>query len=178
MKGIVFDLLERATIDAHGENAWDDLLEAADLDGSYTSLGSYPDAQFVRLVDAAAERFGMPQQEVIRWLGRTSIPHLADSYPGFFEPHRTTRDFVLTLNQIIHPEVRKLYPGALVPDFAMSTMPDGSLVMGYGSPRRMCAFAEGLIEGAAAHYGEHVTITQPRCMHRGDETCELDVVFD
>jgi hypothetical protein len=178
MKGIVFNLLERVTVDAHGENAWDDLLESAALDGAYTSLGSYPDAQFLRLVEESAERFDMAPQDVIRWLGRTSIPHLADAYPGFFEPHETTRDFLLTLNEIIHPEVRKLYPGALVPDFAMSDLPGGGLAMGYGSPRRMCSFAEGLIEGAAGHYGEHVTITQPRCMLRGDETCEIDVSFD
>ena len=178
MKGIVFNLFERATADEHGEDVWDELLETADLHGAYTSLGSYPDAQLFDLVGVAADRFETPSQDVVRWLGRTSLPHLAEAYPGFFTPHRTTRAFLLTLNEIIHPEVRKLYPGAGVPDFAMSDLPGGGLRMGYGSPRRMCAFAEGLIEGAAAHFGEHVTITQPRCMRRGDETCDIDVVFD
>jgi hypothetical protein len=177
MKGIVFNLFERVTVDEHGEDAWDELLGDADLDGAYTSIGSYPDAQLFRLVGAAADRFETPSNDVVRWLGRTSLPHLAEAYPGFFTPHRTTRDFLLTLNEIIHPEVRKLYPGAGVPDFVMSPLPDGGLRMGYGSKRRMCAFAEGLIEGAAAHFGEDVAISQPRCMLRGDETCDIDVVF-
>jgi predicted hydrocarbon binding protein len=49
--------------------------------------------------------------------------------------------------------------------------------MGYGSPRKLCAFAEGLIEGAAAHFEEPVTISQSRCMIRGDERCDLVITF-
>ena len=177
MKGIVFNLLEHVTSEAHGENAWDDVLESADLDGAYTSLGSYPDKDFFRLVRASSDAFDATPDTVIRDFGRSALPLLATSYPGFFTPHTTTRGFLLTLNDIIHPEVRKLYPGADVPDFEMSAMPSGGLRMCYGSPRKLCAFAEGLIEGAAAHYGEAVTIRQPRCMHRGDEMCDLEIDF-
>ena len=46
--------------------------------------------------------------------------------------------------------------------------------MRYRSERRMCAFAEGLIEGAAEHFGERATIAQPQCMHRGDDHCVLE----
>jgi predicted hydrocarbon binding protein len=47
--------------------------------------------------------------------------------------------------------------------------------MRYGSPRRLCAFAEGLVEGAAAQFGQTVTIDQPRCMLRGDELCTIEI---
>lgn len=177
MKGIVFNLLERVTADAHGEAAWDDILAAAGLDGAYTSLGSYPDQHLTRLVGAASDALETPPDEVVRWFGRSALPLLASSYPAFFEPHHHTRDFLLTLNDIIHPEVRKLYPGADVPDFEMVVADDGGLRIGYGSHRKMCAFAEGLIEGAAAHYGEQVSISQPQCMNRGDETCDLELSF-
>ncbi len=40
-----------------------------------------------------------------------------------------------------------------------------------------CAFAEGLIQGAADHFGEMVSIRQRRCMDRGDETCDLEIEF-
>lgn len=36
MKGIVFNLLEDSVTESHGEDAWDELLEATDLDGSAT----------------------------------------------------------------------------------------------------------------------------------------------
>ena len=162
----------------HGEDAWDDLLDAAGLEGIYTSLGSYPDEDLAKLVAASSSALDMPPDEVVRWFGRNALPLLADSYPQFFAPHDSARSFVVTLNDIIHPEVRKLYPGADVPVFDFDTSSDDVLVMGYSSPRKMCAFAEGLIEGAAAHYSERAAIGQPKCMSRGDEKCVLEIVFE
>ena len=47
----------------------------------------------------------------------------------------------------------------------------------YRSQRKLCALAEGLIEGAAEQFGETVTIRHPQCMHRGDEHCRLELTF-
>lgn len=177
MKGIVFNLLEQVVTDAHGEDVWEDLLDEAGVDGAYTSLGSYADEDMLRLVAAASETLDLPPDEIVRWFGRSAIPHFAKRYPALFDAHESARPFVLTLNSIIHPEVRKLYPGATVPDFDFEpSSPDG-LLMGYGSPRKMCSFAEGLLEGAADHFGEVVEIEQPECMKRGDERCLLSIRF-
>ena len=173
MKGIVFTLLEQAVVADHGEDAWDDLLEGAGLEGVYTSLGDYPDEDLRKLVEQASARLGLPVQDVIRWFGRSALPRLAQAYPHFVAGHTGTLSFLHTLNDIIHPEVRKLYPGADVPWFDFAETPDGGLVMGYHSRRRLCGFAEGLIEGAAAHFKEPVSIAQPTCMLRGDPSCEL-----
>jgi predicted hydrocarbon binding protein len=177
VKGIVFNLLEEVVSRDHGEDAWDALLETAGLDGAYTSLGSYSDEDLMKLVGAASSALGAPGEEIVRWFGRSALPLLADRYPEFFEPHSSTRSFVLTLNNVIHPEVRKLYPGAEVPVFDFDTSSDEVLVMGYASHRKMCALAEGLIEGAASHYGEQALIEQPKCMVRGDEKCVLEISF-
>jgi len=178
VKGVVFNLLEGAVTRAHGEDAWDDLLEAAGLDGAYTSLGSYPDRHLTDLVRAAAANSGESAPAVVRWFGREALPALAAAYPAFFEPHADVRSFLYTLNDVIHPEVRKLYPGADVPTFGFTTGGDGSITMRYGSPRQMCAFAEGLIEGSAAYFGQSVAIDQPRCMLRGDEHCAIVIHVD
>jgi hypothetical protein len=177
MKGIVFNLLEEIVSREYGEDAWDALLDAAGLDGAYTSLGSYSDSDLMGLVMAASTTLGVSADEIVRWFGRSALPLFADRYPQFFEPHDSTRSFVLTLNRVIHPEVRKLYPGAEVPVFDFNTSSDEKLVMGYSSPRKMCAFAEGLIEGAASHYGEEAVIDQPKCMVRGDDKCVLEISF-
>ena len=173
MKGIVFTLLAQAVAEEYGEDAWDDMLDGAGLDGVYTSLGDYPDEDLGKLVEQASASVALPAQDVVRWFGRSALPRLAVAYPGFFARHADTRSFLYTLNDIIHPEVRKLYPGADVPWFDFDETPDGGLVMGYASGRRLCAFAEGLIEGAAAHFEEPVSISQPACMLRGDPSCEL-----
>jgi predicted hydrocarbon binding protein len=64
-----------------------------------------------------------------------------------------------------------------VPVFDFETSANDVLVIGYASPRKLCAFAEGLIEGTATHYRERVSIAQPRCMSRGDERCVLEITF-
>jgi hypothetical protein len=175
VKGVVFGLLEQSVVGQYGEDAWDGLLERSGLAGAYTSLGSYPDGDLERLVAEAGSTLGLPDQDIIRWFGREALPLLAASYPEFFSPHAATRPFLFTLNEIIHPEVRKIYPGADVPWFDISETPTGDIVMGYDSHRRLCAFAEGLIQGAAAHYAEPVAIAQPTCMLRDDAACSLVV---
>lgn len=176
MKGIIFNLLEEIVRENYGEETWDTLLEAADLDGIYTSLGSYPDADLNRLVAAASAALQLPGEAVVRWVGREALPRTAKRYPHFFAHHTNARSFVLTLNDIIHPEVRKLYPGADVPEFEFDSSSD-VLVMHYHSARKMCAFAQGMVEGAADYFGETVQFDQTRCMHRGDSECVFEIAF-
>ncbi len=177
MKGVIFNLLEEVITRRCGEDVWDALLEETELDGVYTSLGSYPDAELAKLVLAASSVLKQPPETVLRLFGAEAIPLLAAKYPTFFLGHTGTQSFLLTLNDIIHPEVRKLYPGAEVPDFAYDTTSTDVLTMVYSSGRRLCALAEGLIHGAATHYGEEATITQPECMHRGAGRCVLRISF-
>jgi hypothetical protein len=177
VKGVVFNLLEAIVSRDYGEDTWDDLLDAAGLDGAYTSLGGYPDEHLFALVGAASSALNLPPQEVVRWFGRNALPLLAVDHPGFFDAHDSARPFVLTLNDIIHPEVRKLYPGADVPVFDFDASSDDVLVMSYESARKLCAFAEGLIEGAAAHYRQSVSIHQTQCMLEGDPKCVLEISF-
>ena len=177
VKGIIFNLVNEVVVGTYGEDAWDDILDAAGLDGSYTSLGSYPDDDLFRLVGAASTALESDPQHVIRILGEGAIPLLAQRYPDFFA-HDRTRSMLLTLNDIIHPEVRKLYPGADVPVFDFDTsVGDDRLVLGYQSPRKLCALAEGFIRGTATHFGERVTIEQPQCMHSGAPACSLVCEF-
>ncbi|HEY3233427.1 MAG TPA: heme NO-binding domain-containing protein [Polyangiaceae bacterium] len=178
MKGIVFNLLEESVRSEYGEDTWDALLDAAHLNGAYTSLGTYPDSQLYAIVGAAAAALKLPPEAIVRWFGTRAAGMFAERYPDFFRPHQDTRSFLLTLNDIIHPEVRKLYPGAGVPHFDYQSHSDGRLTMAYFSDRKLCAFAEGLIEGSAKHFGETVKIEQPLCTIRGDSHCVLEIAFE
>jgi len=177
MKGIIFNLTERIVINEYGEDAWDDILAKADVVGAYSSLGSYGDDEFQRIVLAASEMLDLTPDEIVRWIGQKAIPLMVESFPAFFANHSGAYSFVLSLNDIIHPEVRKLYPGADVPVFDFDSFDPNVLVVGYRSHRKMCAFAIGLIEGAAIHYGQTTQIAEPHCMHRGDPACELHIRF-
>ena len=177
MKGIIFNLAEEVVVRDHGDDVWDAVLEDAGLSGSYTSLGSYPDADFMAIVCSAARLLGVDEAFVLRHVAEGAIPLLAQRYPHFFTPHHDALAFVLTLNDIVHPEVRKLYAGADVPNFAYDVHSAHALTFSYTSHRRLCALAEGFIAGAATHYGQRVVIEQPACMLRGDEACLLHCEF-
>ena len=175
MKGIIFQLLEDVVVDAYGEATWDELLDAAGLDGAYTSLGSYDDAELTALVAAAAEKLSLPDGEVLRWFGQRAIPGMARRGPEFFTAHQTTVAFLLSLNDVIHPEVRKLYSGAFCPHFVFTSPPDGSLTIGYRSPRQLCDLAHGFIFGAGDYYGESLVVQHRACMHDGADSCLIAV---
>ena len=171
MKGVVFNLLEQAVTSEHGPDTWDDLLDATGLDGAYASVGQYPDEHMEALVAAASEKLGVSPADVLRWFGAAAMPMLRESYPSFFN-QPDLRAFLLSLNKIIHAEVRKLYPGADVPNFDYEESGD-DLVLIYRSARQLCPLAEGFITGAAAEFGQRVSITQPECMNEGAAACRI-----
>jgi hypothetical protein len=177
MKGIIFNLLEEVVVQHHGNDVWDGLLAISKLDGAYTSLGSYPDEDFRRLLAGASQMFSLTPFEVLRWFGNQAMPLIFMRYPRYFKSQISTRNFVLSVNHIIHPEVRKIYSGAQVPTFQFYDTPDGGLLMGYDSPRRLCALAQGFTEGAAKLYRETVHFEHLKCMHRGDDSCLCSISF-
>jgi hypothetical protein len=175
VKGIIFNLLEDVVVDTHGESTWDELLEVTGLEGAYTSLGSYDDGEITALVSAAATKLSLPDGEVLRWFGRRAIPGMAKRWPEFFAAHQTTLPFLLSLNDLIHAEVRKLYSGAYCPYFAFTSSPDGSLMIGYQSQRKLCDLAHGFILGACDYYGEALVVQHRECMHKGADRCLIAV---
>ena len=177
MKGVIFNLLEQVVTAEYGADTWDALLDAARVEGAYTSLGSYPDEDVYALVGAAAAHLGLPPEAVLRWFGRHAIALLAERYRGFFEGHASTQTFILTPNSIIHPEVRKLYPGADVPEFSFDTSSPDITIVQYQSKRGLCALAIGMIEGPADFFGECATVIEVGCPHRGNPLCTFEVAL-
>jgi hypothetical protein len=175
VKGIIFNLAEDVVTEDGGQDTWDDLLELADVHGAYTAVGSYPDEDLVAIVTAAAQAGGQNPDDVVRHIGRRSLPMLAQRFPEFFELHRSVRTLLPTLNSVIHPEVRKLYPGAEPPRFEFRTEDSGAILMDYHSARTMCSFAEGLTLGAGDHFGEDLRITQTQCKADGAPYCTLRI---
>jgi hypothetical protein len=174
MKGVIFNLLEEVVCEELGDESWESLLAITNISGAYTSLGSYDDSEMLALVNAAAAVTSQQPSEILRWFGNKAIPKLANRYPEFFDGVPTARDFILSVNTIIHPEVRKLYSGAGCPHFHFSTA-GNELLVGYQSARKLCDLAHGFIEGVAAYYHSPTVIRHQSCMNDGDAVCQLAV---
>jgi hypothetical protein len=177
MKGVIFNIVEETVRAEHGEDAWDSLLEEAGLDGAYTSLGTYPDQDMAALVTAACAALGVSPEDLLRHLGRQGFARLAARNVELMREFSDARSLLLGLNSVIHPEVRKVYPGAEVPDFEVVSGEQDHLSLSYRSKRGLCHFAEGLALGVGDTFGEGFSVTQPVCQHAGDDHCELLVTW-
>ena len=177
MKGVVFTLLNEMVEEKFGLEAWDQLIQKAGSDGIYISTESYPDAELMGLVATASVMTGIAVDDLVRAFGEYMIPHFHSKYPVFFKPEMTLKSFLLTVDQVIHVEVRKLYPDAGLPEFQYEDESDDQLTMIYNSPRKLCALAEGLIAGSAKHFKTDYTLDHSTCMHQGADHCVLKIAM-
>lgn len=175
MKGVIFNVFNDIVVEQYDEQTWENLLDRAEVSGAYTSLGSYGDQDMFQLVAAASDMFDMTPEQCLCWLGREMLPRFRNVYPGMLERYSATLPTLKALNNVIHPEVVKLYPGAIVPVFHYHATTDQSLVIEYCSSRGICSLAHGLMLGCGDYFNETVHVEHTECRHRGDERCLFHV---
>lgn len=160
MKGIVFTEFVDLVEELFGYERVDAILEAAApaSGGAYTSVGTYDHQELVALVVALSEQTGTPIPELLHAYGKHLFGRFAAGYSTFFEGVDDPIEFLATIENYIHVEVRKLYPDAELPTFDHEEV-DGGLNLLYSSPRPFAPFAEGLIQGCLEHFGEDRTIS-------------------
>jgi hypothetical protein len=178
MKGIVFTTLGQMIEEQMGMDEWNRLVEYSELPsgGAYTAADNYDDAELNTLVAGLAQMTGTPAPGLIRHFGKYALGQFARLYPALFRNH-DARSFLKNVHRVIHQEVRKLYPNAELPDFEYQEPDASTLVMRYASPRKLCHFAEGMIDGTADYFGEDIDIEHSSCMHNGDDHCRLELRF-
>ena len=174
MKGVLFNVIEEVVESAMSPDAWDDVIEAAGVSGAYTSLGNYPDADLDAIVRAVGAAAGLSIDDTLRLAGRLGFERLAARAPSQLARCATWRDVLTTLDDIIHPEVLKIYPNADVPRFDVTDTAEG-LLMDYRSSRGFCALADGLAVGCGEWFSAALSVEHVSCVHRGDERCRLRV---
>lgn len=171
MKGVIFNVVEEVVTELWSADMWDDVLEAADLLGAYTALGNYPDEELLALVGAASELSGLADDELLTAIGRRGLQRLVDRMPGATAGAEDAETFLRRVNDIIHPEVLKLYPAAVPPVFEFASTADG-LEVTYRSARRLDQLAAGLIEGCGDLFGQTT-----RLVRTGGEPNDEEVVW-
>lgn len=175
MKGIVFTELLEMIEDRFGYGLVDQVLTETDLPsgGIYTTVGTYDHAEMVQIVRKLSQKTGLSIPELLRAYGRYMFVAFTRSYRPFVERSESAFDLLSSVQHYIHVEVRKLYPDAELPHFAVEQPNDRHLIMRYESERKLSDFAHGMIESCLAHFGETATITKTNLVDDGSQ-----VVFD
>ena len=170
MEGIGFNAAEKAVTALLGADAWDELLDAADSDGVYTALGTYPDEELLALVMAAAEATGQSPADVQRLVGRHALEHLIPPVADLVNTDGCVFEFLTSVHEIIHIEVKKLSPDATPPDLIPERLATDLLQLTYRSERGLSALAEGLILGAGDLFSQPVAVSVPDELQSEGET--------
>lgn len=178
MKGVLFNVVEDVVDETLPEAMWDIALHSACLDGVYTSLGDYPDTDLTAIVDAVCGHTGLGPQQVLHHVGLHGYRHLVDRQPDLVEGIADLGSLLHHLEDVIHPEVRKLQPEADPPSFTVRDAGPDTWEVEYRSERQLCHLAEGLIAGAAVGFGTPCRIEQPSCTLDGADHCRLMVSLD
>jgi len=176
MHGIVFEQLREYVWRNHGAQAWTQLLaEAAPGRRFYAPDTSYPDDELEALVAAACRKTGADRGELLQDFGRFIAPMLFELYRPIIVSEWSMLDFLEHVEETIHRVVRLDDPTAAPPRLRVDRTDDARVLIHYDSPRDMCELAKGIVTGLQAEYPEPVTITDLRCMKRGDPECTLEV---
>lgn len=177
MKGVVFIALNDFVEQRFGIASWESILEAVKPDsrGIYTSVQNYDDAEMLALVHTMCHQLQLTRAHALRTFGEYLFGTLNTRYPLFSHLEPSLFGFLASVERIVHTEVKKLYPDATLPLLRPINQSDTMIELRYESERKMCELAEGLIQGAADHYGVAIKISQSRCYHLGDDHCQIKV---
>ncbi|MFL0811333.1 MAG: heme NO-binding domain-containing protein [Agarilytica sp.] len=179
MKGVIFTSLADMIESQYGLSFWNQLLELCPLStgGAYTASGIYPDSEIMCLVSALSQKLEVPQEFLLNAFGEYLFSTLADLHPYFVTHHSNPVSFLITVENVIHADVEKLYPQTHFPFLDFVQKSENELTLQYHSARQLCALAEGLIKGVAKYFKQEVAIIHSNCMLRGDDHCLMEISF-
>ena len=162
MLGLVFSEFMDLVEGAFPDHVFDALIDIAEETfpsaGEYTAVGKYDHHELLSLVTHLSKKTDIPVQNLVRAYGRHLFTRFYAKYPGFFDDVPSSFEFLKSIEDHIHFEVRKLYPNAELPRFLYEEPSENQLILHYSSARPFAHLAWGLIEGCADHFGEEIDI--------------------
>jgi len=160
MKGIVFTEFLEMVEEKFGYDTVDAILMEGDLPsgGVYTAVGTYEHSEMVTLVTSLHHKTELPLPKLLYTFGQHLFKTFSKVYGHFFSDAADSFQFLESIENYIHVEVRKLYPDAELPTFETKRVGDRTLEMVYHSDRRMADLAEGLIASSLKHFEDNASI--------------------
>lgn len=175
MKGMVFTEFMEMVEAEWSLDMVDSIIEQSKVasGGVYTSVGSYPHEEMLALANALAKQTSIPVNDLIRAFGKHLFGRFACTYPHFFVGITDSFQFLSGIEDVIHAEVRKLYPDAELPTFEVESN-NSQLRMIYFSDHPFADLAHGLIEGCLNYFGGETTLERtPIPALSGAQACFL-----
>jgi hypothetical protein len=159
MKGVVFTEYLEFIEDQFGFDVVDDMIEKAGVSGVYTQAGNYEFNELFEMVKSLSEITEAPVGALIGAFAKHLFKKLVVIYPKPVQEYSNAFEFISNIDNVVHPEVKKLYPEAELPTFETVSHTNDTLVMKYKSTKPLMDLAQGLMEGCGEHYNEKLDIS-------------------
>lgn len=141
---------------------------------------NYDDAEFRRLLVSTCERLGLTTEQAVSAFARAFYEDSIQRWPTWFKLSGNAREFLKrqpTIHNGFATGVTDSGARAAIRDKFKLTEADDRLIVRYKSPNQLCGVYVELASIILSHYGETATIEQPRCAMRGDEACEIHIIW-
>ena len=180
MKGIIFNIAEAFIRTEYGDEAYDKIVSHSSFQTNepFVGPGTYPDSDFLEMVGKAISELGLEPAIFLKKFGHFAFFKLAERHPNFLSGMEHPKDFLKTVNDVVHVEVRKLYSQAYLPTFTYADPSEDELVITYHSKRKLYPFMEGLIDGVATYFKTPILQEQVIYQKNGEEFCDFKLKFE
>ncbi len=160
MKGIVFTEFMDLVETKFGYTMVDRIILESKVpsNGAYTSIGTYPFAELVKLMRHLSHNTNIPMDELLYMYGKHFFSVLLKSYPHFIERLDNAFQFFESIDRYTHVEVQNFYPDVALPRFKTRRLQQNQLEMIYTFNYKIADFAQGLIQSSLEYYGKKATI--------------------
>lgn len=180
MRGTIFLAFEYFVVDRWGYERWETIylsvLPNLETQTPFVSPATYPYDDFLEIFSATAILCKQEHDALEKDFGRHLFKTLHERMGQLVDCYKDVRSLLENLDGVVQAEFRKLLPNAMLPSFNVVDRTERTLTLRYSSPRKLFALVEGLIEGAAAHFGSTVSIT--RAPTPGDDPSARDFTIE
>lgn len=178
MHGLIHFELNKYVRERLGADEWQEVLGLAGFPGKiYLASETYPDAETMVLINAAAQRCGLAPADFLRDYGTFIVADLIKMYWGAIKPGWRTLDFLVFAEEAIHRMVRRRDPSAKPPELRVERRSPAEAHIVYSSRRKLCPMLIGMVNGVASYYGDQVIVTQSQCMLEDGDACVFSVTI-
>jgi hypothetical protein len=162
MKGVIFTEFLEMVEQRYSPQVLERMIAAARLPSgaAYTAVGTYDHGEMWSLVIALSKVVDVSVPDLFRGYGEYLFGRLAVSYSKLMNGARSTFDLLENLDNMIHREVRRLYPDAELPRFDVVERTPTRMVVIYASKRHFADLAEGLLRASSRHFGQTMNLTR------------------
>lgn len=138
----------------------------------------YDDAEFRRIVGQGCAVLGVEPEQGLHQMAEVFFEDALGRFPKWFEVCRNGREFLE-----LQPEIHNRFATGLADPKARMEINDKFHLRGepdrikvhYRSPNKLCRLYIALAHLVLNHYGDRASVTETRCMHKGEDSCEIVV---